>query len=110
MPRKLDQLEAVAKHIETHDQGASGSQMSPEPDHREVTFNDLTADGQRSFSMAWTFFRIGRKLPSFSFVFLFLPFLPHVSIFCLRVAYIANGDSPDGLPQIVISAFSTTDW
>jgi hypothetical protein len=39
---------------QTHDQGAS---EAPEPDHREVTFNDLTADGQRSFSMAWTFFQ-----------------------------------------------------
>ena len=31
--------------------------MSPEPDHREITFTDLTAEGQKSFSMAWTFYQ-----------------------------------------------------
>ena len=44
---------------ESEDQGASEDQPAPEPaaDHREITFSDLTAEGQKSFSMAWTFYQ-----------------------------------------------------
>jgi len=43
-------------------QGASEYQaMSPEPEPREVAFSDLTADGQKSFSMAWTFYQDDTK-------------------------------------------------
>jgi hypothetical protein len=31
--------------------------MSPDPDPREIAFSDLTADGQKSFNMAWTFYQ-----------------------------------------------------
>jgi hypothetical protein len=38
-------------HAEASGQGTSeGQTMSPEPDRQEVTFSDLTADGQKSFS------------------------------------------------------------
>ena len=44
--------------VETQDQGSSqGQTMSPQPDHREVIFTDLTVEGQKSFSMAWTFYQ-----------------------------------------------------
>ena len=43
---------------ETQDQGTSqGQTVSPQSDHREITFTDLTAEGQKSFSMAWTFYQ-----------------------------------------------------
>ena len=34
-----------------------GQTVSPQPDHREVIFTDLTVEGQKSFSMAWTFYQ-----------------------------------------------------
>jgi len=49
-------------HAEASGQGTSeGQTMSPEPDRQEVTFSDLTADGQKSFSMAWTFYQDDTK-------------------------------------------------
>jgi hypothetical protein len=44
--------------VETQDQGSSqGQTVSPQPDHREVIFTDLTVEGQKSFSMAWIFYQ-----------------------------------------------------
>jgi hypothetical protein len=49
-------------HAEAPGQGTSeGQTMSPEPDQREATFSDLTTDGQKSFSMAWTFYQDDTK-------------------------------------------------
>jgi len=48
-------------HAETPGQGTSEGQTSLEPDRQEVTFSDLTTDGQRSFSMAWTFYQDDTK-------------------------------------------------
>jgi hypothetical protein len=45
-------------HAET---GTSEGQTSLEPDRQEVTFSDLSADGQKSFSMAWTFYQDDTK-------------------------------------------------
>jgi hypothetical protein len=47
---------------EPHSQGVSEDHtMSPGPEPREVTFSDLTTDGQKSFSMAWTFYQDNMK-------------------------------------------------
>ena len=44
--------------VETQDQASSqGQTVSHQLDHREVIFTDLTVEGQKSFSMAWTFYQ-----------------------------------------------------
>ena len=44
-------------HTETPDQGPSEQTMSPAPEPREVTVSDLTAEGQKSFSLTWTLYQ-----------------------------------------------------
>jgi hypothetical protein len=44
-------------HTETPDQGPSEQTMSLAPEPREVTVSDLTAEGQKSFSLTWTLYQ-----------------------------------------------------
>jgi hypothetical protein len=61
-PVMADFAQKARSTTETPGQGPSeGQTMSPELEPREVTFSDLTSDGQKSFNMAWNFYQDDTK-------------------------------------------------